>query len=111
MRWFTPGGEIDLCGHATLGTAFVIMNYYNCDLTSVSFDTVSGVLTVLRKGDFYEMDFPAYELREVPVTDAMTEATGTRPLKAYIGRDLLCVYENEDTIRDMQPDQDKMGCI
>ena len=108
LRWFTPGGEIDLCGHATLATAFVIMNYHEPDLKSVSFDTLSGVLIVQRNGDLYEMDFPAYTLKEVPVTEAMAEATGTRPLKAYMGRDLLCVYDSEETIRSMQPDQDKI---
>ena len=108
LRWFTPGGEIDLCGHATLGTAFVIMNYYEPEAESVSFDTMSGVLTVVRRGDLYEMDFPAYELKEIPVTDAMTEATGTRPVRAYMGRDMLCVYESEETIRSMKPDQDRI---
>lgn len=108
LRWFTPGGEVDLCGHATLGTSFVIMNYYEPELKTVRFDTQSGELTVQRKGDLYEMDFPAYELKEVPVTDGMTAATGTRPLKAFLGRDLLCVYESERTIREMQPDQDKI---
>ena len=62
LRWFTPGGEIDLCGHATLATAFVIMNYYDTHLEEVAFDTLSGVLTVKKKQDLYEMDFPAYEL-------------------------------------------------
>ena len=108
LRWFTPGGEIDLCGHATLGTAFVIMNYYEPEAESVSFDTMSGVLTVVRRGDLYEMDFPAYELKEIPVTDAMTEATGMRPVRAYMGRDMLCVYESEEIIRSMKPDQDRI---
>ena len=108
LRWFTPGGEIDLCGHATLGTAFVILNYYEPEAGSVSFDTLSGVLTVVRHGDLYEMDFPAYELKEIPVTDAMTEATGTRPVRAYMGRDMLCVYDSEETVRTMVPDQDRI---
>ena len=59
LRWFTPGGEIDLCGHATLATAFTILNFYEKDRDVVSFDTMSGVLTVTRKGDLLEMDFPA----------------------------------------------------
>lgn len=57
LRWFTPGGEIDLCGHATLGTAYVIMNFIEPELTKVSFDTMSGELIVERKGDLYEMTF------------------------------------------------------
>ena len=61
LRWFTPGGEIDLCGHATLATAFIILNYYEKGESSVVFSTMSGPLTVEKKEDLYEMDFPAYK--------------------------------------------------
>ena len=107
LRWFTPGGEIDLCGHATLATAFTILNFYEKDRDVVSFDTMSGVLTVTRKGDLLEMDFPAYDLKEVPVTDAMEEAIGVRPVKAYMGRDLLCVLDKGNEIPDLHPDQEE----
>ncbi|MBR2851109.1 MAG: PhzF family phenazine biosynthesis protein, partial [Anaerotignum sp.] len=73
LRWFTPGGEIDLCGHATLGTSYVLFNFFEKDAESITFNTLSGPLTVVRKGDLLEMDFPAYELKEVPVTDLMEE--------------------------------------
>ena len=109
LRWFTPGGEIDLCGHATLGTAFVVLNYVEPEADSVTFSTMSGDLIVDRKGDLYEMDFPAYNLKPVDVTDAMEEAFGVRPTEAYIDRDLLCVFENEDIVKDMQPDQAKLA--
>jgi len=105
LRWFTPGGEIDLCGHATLATAFVILNYYDTDRSQVSFDTLSGKLTVVQKDDLYEMDFPAYQLKAVPVTDKMEAAIGVRPLRAYMGRDLLCVLDHEDTVRNLTPEQ------
>ena len=57
LRWFTPGGEIDLCGHATLGTACAIMTFVAPELTEITFTTLSGDLTVVRRGDLYEMDF------------------------------------------------------
>ena len=57
LRWFTPGGEIDLCGHATLATACVIMTYVAPELPEVTFTTLSGDLTVVRRGDLYEMGF------------------------------------------------------
>ena len=50
------------------------------------------------------MDFPAYALSPVPVTDAMEQAIGARPIAAYMGRDLLCVMENEALVRAAQPD-------
>lgn len=108
LRWFTPGGEIDLCGHATLGTAFVIMNYYEPDLRQVAFDTLSGRLTVIRSGDLYEMDFPAYELTPLEITPKMVDAIGEEPAEAYMGRDLLCVFESEDTLRSLSPDMEKL---
>lgn len=108
LRWFTPGGEIDLCGHATLATAYVIMNYVKPELCSVKFDTLSGELCVERKGELYEMDFPAYELKPVEVTDAMADAIGVRPVKAFMGRDLLCVLENEEQVRSFTPDGEKV---
>lgn len=108
LRWFTPGGEIDLCGHATLATAWVILNRYEPELEKVVFTTLSGDLTVVRKDDLYEMDFPAYRLEKVDVTPAMADAMGAMPQEAYMGRDLLCVFDSEDAVRNMQPDLDKV---
>ena len=84
LRWFPPGGEIDLCGHATLATAFVIMNYYDTHLEEVAFDTLSGVLTVKKKQDLYETD---------------------------MGRDLLCIFESEDVVRGLSPDMEKLKTL
>lgn len=92
LRWFTPGGEIDLCGHATLATAFVLFRYAVPDADEVTFSTMGGTLAVRRDGDLLEMSFPAYRLEPVAVTDAMAEAFGERPMKASAGRDLLCVF-------------------
>lgn len=108
LRWFTPGGEIDLCGHATLACAHILFEKYNTQKSSITFTTLSGELTVTRHGDFLEMEFPAYHLKSVPVTDEITAALGARPEKAYIGRDLLCIFNQENTIRMLSPDQKKM---
>ncbi|MEE3362591.1 MAG: PhzF family phenazine biosynthesis protein [Anaerovoracaceae bacterium] len=109
LRWFTPGGEIDLCGHATLGTSFVLMNFYEPDMKEVTYSTKkSGELIVRRDGDLYEMDFPAYKIREIPVTDQMEDACGSRPLRAFIARDLVCVLDDEDKVRNFEPDQSKI---
>ena len=105
LRWFTPGTEVELCGHATLASSFVILNYYQPDSDTVQFNTLSGVLTVRKKGSLYEMDFPTYELKEIPVTDKMEQAFGVRPAKAVLGLDLVCVFESEDQVRSMHPDQ------
>ncbi len=106
LRWFTPNSEIDLCGHATLGTAFVIMNYYEPNLQSITFHTMSGELTVHKKLDLYEMDFPVYHYHKTEITNEMEQAFGTRPSQAYIDRDLLVVFESENIIQEMTPNQE-----
>lgn len=111
LRWFTPGGEIDLCGHATLACAYVIMNYIEIDMQELIFSTLSGDLTVNKKGELYEMDFPAYDLKQVEVTQEMIEAIGAIPKEAYMGRDLLCIFDNEDIVRNLKPNMDKVKQI
>lgn len=111
LRWFTPGTEVELCGHATLASSYVILNYYEPDSNEVTFDTLSGKLTIHRKGTLYEMDFPTYELREIPVTDAMEKAFGVRPIKAVLGLDLVCIFESEEIVRNMNPDQELLKGI
>lgn len=108
LRWFTPGGEIDLCGHATLATAYTLFHFYEPELSELHFDTLSGKLIVVKNGELLEMDFPAYELAPVDVTDAMVDAIGARPRAAYMGRDLLCVMDSAEQVINAAPDQAKV---
>lgn len=103
LRWFTPAGEIDLCGHATLAAAHVVLTQLEPGRQQVTFHTCSGPLPVQKQGDRYEMDFPAYTLSPVPVTEAMAAAFGARPTAAYLGRDLLCVFDREETVGGPHP--------
>lgn len=111
LRWFTPSSEIDLCGHATLATAFVLANYVEPETEVFQFETLSGRLTVTRRGELFEMDFPAYKLKRVPVTDEMAEVIGVRPLEAYEGRDLLCVVEREEDVFSITPDMERVKAL
>ncbi len=111
LRWFTPGGEIDLCGHATLASAYVIMNFIEKNKTRLVFETMSGELAVMRRGELYEMDFPAYTLMPTVVTEEMKAALGASPSEAYLGRDLLCVFESEETVRQLTPDMEKVKTL
>lgn len=111
LRWFTPGGEIDLCGHATLATAFILSNFIEPNTSKFDFETLSGKITVIRKDDMYEMDFPAYSLTPVPITNEMTKAIGYQPIEAWMGRDLVCVLEDEQQIHDAQPNQEKLKTL
>lgn len=109
LRWFTPGGEIDLCGHATLACAYVLLNDYMPQEKRVVFTTLSGKLVVTKKGDLLEMEFPAYALQPIAVTQEMAEAFGAMPKAAYMGRDLLCVYDDENIVRHLTPNMEKVG--
>jgi PhzF family phenazine biosynthesis protein len=111
LRWFTPGGEVSLCGHATLGAAFIISKFYDPGLNPIKFKTLSGILTVTKKGELYELDFPAYKLKETPVTPAMEEAVGMKIQKALLGEDLVCVVENEDMVNNAKPDFGKIAAL
>lgn len=106
LRWFTPGGEVELCGHATLATAYVIMRFYEPDQHKVAFDTLSGRLTVEKQGELLTMDFPSFQLKQIPVTEQMTAALGIRPIAAYYGADMVCVLENEEQVRHVHPNQE-----
>lgn len=111
LRWFTPGGEIDLCGHATLAAAFVLMSFYESEKNQIIFSTLSGNLTVKKNDNMFEMDFPMYKLTEVPVTNVMTEAIGIEPVKAYKARDLLCVLPSEEDVIKHTPDMEKASLL
>lgn len=111
LRWFTPGGEIDFCGHATLGTAWVLFHFYCTESQELSFQTQVGRVTVHRQEDWIQMNFPTYHLNSVPVVPEMTDALGVSPLEAYLDRDLLLVLPTEDVVRSVQPNQEKLRAL
>ena len=114
LRWFTPGGEISLCGHATLGTSYVLFRFYEKDSKKIVFNTMSGELIVEKEGDRMVMDFPVYKLNDVQITKEMEEALGARIIEAYKDRDLLFVLESEDVVKNLKPDQlklEKFDCV
>jgi PhzF family phenazine biosynthesis protein len=104
LRWFTPTFEIDLCGHATLAAAFVLFNELGFTGPRLRFDSMSGPLFVERDGDLLALDFPSWPPEPVAVTAAMTRAFGAKPLEAFAGRDLLCLFADEDVVRTLTPD-------
>jgi PhzF family phenazine biosynthesis protein len=111
LRWFTPAVEIDLCGHATLASAFVIFSFINSSLSSVVFKTASGLLSVSRSGELLSMDFPARKPEPTEKTPLISQALGAEPLDVLRARDLLVVFNDEATVRGMNPDFDKLTQI
>ena len=108
LRWFTPAAEIDFCGHGTLGTAFVLFNFFEKNVDKLFFQTQVGELIVEKETDFYKMNFPAYNYNKIEVTEIMKEALGVKPLEAYIARDLMLVLENADQVKKLCPNREKL---
>lgn len=109
LRWFTPLFEVDLCGHATLATSFIVMNYVEPSLNEVRFSTVSGEIVVRRNGELYEMQFPERVPEKIEVTSEISEALGLVPEEVYTGRDLIAVLKSEEEVRNFLPDYEKLG--
>jgi Predicted epimerase, PhzC/PhzF homolog len=111
LRWFTQAGEIDFCGHATLAASYAVLFIEEPGADEVHFDSMHGHIVVTRTEGLINMKFESYHLHQIPVTDYMVEATGCtiRPVEAWMDRDLLLVYEDEDAVRNMVPDIEKVN--
>ena len=108
LRWFTPKSEIDLCGHATLASAYVIFQYLDQSVTNVKFHTLSGILEVSAEDSLLSMVFPAREGRRCETPAGLAKGLGKEPKETYLARDYLAVFETEDEIRAMKPDFDEL---
>lgn len=106
LRWFTPAAEIDFCGHATLGTAYVLHRFVCPDAERIVFHTKVGALTVHVHDGMFDMDFPAYQLHEVSVTPKMTAAISVEPRYAFLNRDLMLVLDDAQQVREITVDID-----
>jgi PhzF family phenazine biosynthesis protein len=112
LRWFTPGVEVELCGHATLASAHVILAIRKESAgPRVSFQSKSGELTVERDGDLYALDFPSRPPELMPANEFLFEALGARPKELLAARDYLCVFETEEEVRALAPNMDKLCAI
>ncbi len=111
LRWFTPASEVDLCGHATLGSAYVIANYLDNGSTEVRFHSRSGLLTVTREGDLYTLDFPALPPRRIEDSAAVAEALGAPPAELWEEMDLMAVFASQAEVAALAPDMAKVEAL
>jgi PhzF family phenazine biosynthesis protein len=114
LRWMTPAVEVELCGHATLATACVLMTRLEPSRTQVTFMSRSGELGVERSGDTFTLDFPARRAQPEPdpqVRDQVSAALGKRPRELWRARDLFAVYDTPDDVRRLAPDFAKVKAI
>lgn len=111
LRWFTPAAEVDLCGHATLASAFVIFNFFGISLTEVNFTTRSGLLTVKKDHDLLSMDFPSRPAASCRLPEILADALGAAPKSLFLSRDYLAVYEKEDIVAALNPDMGMLARV
>lgn len=104
LRWFTPGMEVDLCGHATLASAALILEHLQPGRKIVAFETKSGTLTVQCDGDKLSMDFPARPADEVPLPDGFEAATGVVPEVFLRAQKNMAVLADEAAVLAFDPD-------
>ncbi len=104
LRWFTPVAEVDLCGHATLAAAWVLRFELGETASRVTFQTRSGALHVSNDGDIFTLDFPKQPPLPCDPPPGLIEALGVEPLAVFAAEDYLVRLENEQAIRDLQPD-------
>lgn len=111
IRWFTPGCEIDLCGHATLASAFVLLTELRPDLASVTFQSLSGPLGVSREGERFVLDFPSRPPRMGAAVPGLAEGLGAAPLETGVSRDILAVFGSEAEVRALDPDFGRLATL
>lgn len=110
IRWFTPAVEVDLCGHATLATAFVLFKYEGFTGPKITFQSRSGPLAVTKENGLFTLNFPVDEMTEVAITPNLTEGFNEKPKSIWKGKtDYLFVFDNEDQIRNCKPDLKKVS--
>jgi PhzF family phenazine biosynthesis protein len=104
LRWFTPTVEVDLCGHATLATAYVLFDHLGYEGDAVVFQTQSGELTVWKDNDFLVMDFPSRPAEPTDIPEHLIDGLRREVEHVFKARDYLVVLESEEEVRDLQPD-------
>jgi PhzF family phenazine biosynthesis protein len=110
IRWFTPAVEVDLCGHATLATAFVLFNYENFTGQKLTFQSRSGPLTVTKDGEMFTLDFPVDTINEVTITSELTAGFKETPSQILKGKtDYMFVFADEDQVKNCKPDFKKLS--
>ncbi len=104
IRWFTPTVEVNLCGHATLASAYVIFEILRFKSDEILFYSKSGELKVTKRGRLIELDFPRSTISKCDIPTEITRAFGKEPIEVWQSDDYIAVYENESDILSLTPD-------
>lgn len=108
IRWFTPTVEVDLCGHATLASSFVIFNFIEKNIEQITFSSASGNLFVRRNNEFITLDFPSVKPIEKELNQFVFDCFPVEPQKYYTANFDLIIFDSEDFINNFTPDFDAL---
>ncbi len=111
LRWFTPEIEMDLCGHATLASAHVLIRHLGYSQPSIKFQSKSGELLVTVEHELLTLNFPSRKPIKSDIPQIIRDAFQEKPLEVLKARDYVLVFNNEETIRNMKPDQGMLNQI
>lgn len=109
IRWFTPNKEVDLCGHATLASAFVIFSHYDTGAQQLMFHSRSGELPVTRSGSLLTLNFPASAPGTCSPPQALLDGIGLAPNECLAAEDYMLVFNNEEDVLTIQPDMAQLA--
>ncbi len=111
IRWFTPLVEVELCGHATLASAFVVFNILNYPNNIINFHSRKrGILTVEKVEDKIVLNFPADTIQKIDIPNLLIEAFNHTPIEAYKGKtDYLLLFNNQKEIESLEPNFAKIA--
>ncbi len=108
IRWFTPTSEVDLCGHATLATAYVLFKIHDINKDTIEFMSKSGILTVSNKDEWLIMNFPSQPPISCEVPEEIIKAFGNTHIKCLKSEDFLVVFDNEEKVLSANPDFEEL---
>jgi len=111
IKWFTPVCEVDLCGHATLASAYVYFRYTNSESDIIKFLSRSGELIVTKNADLLSLNFPSKNLKSSKLSQDIIDAVNIEPIEVFKSDDYILIYDNQDQIIQLDPIMEKLKDI
>ncbi len=109
IRWFTPTSEVDLCGHATLASAYVLFNILNYNKEKIEFESKSGILSVMKDGDKLTLNFPARSHVPCEIPEEIFKAFNAEPIECLKSEDYIVLFKSESDISSADPDFEQLN--
>lgn len=111
LRWFTPAVEMDLCGHATLATAYCLFDHLGFGGSEIRFESRSGLLTVTKSAQGFTLDFPKWDYSMVEDVSGLEDILGLKVQSAFKSKKICAVVDSPETIKNFVPDIGKIKTL